>query len=641
MFCLSAPVKNTEDFIDNSNVPCVKNSILPPENSGDFAEFANFDAFQTNCGDTITNSSNCKNNTSSDDKGGDRPESIVMDASGSVTQSVRIDTNGETQRLSNGDLTDSGVYSSNVSPIQQSDQIVPEVKHKPDNSDVFVSETDHPDVPIQCENSEDLPKEICDDTDDLIDNSDSRIDLPKVEETPETHTSTSDNDTQDLKSDKCGLDVEQDVQSDQKDETNENCDKNLSRNDIPSPSIPESIVTDPKEITENESIEETVPSSQEVKSESDQTVNDGIETEKTNSEISETKGVMDENQVVEDSTINSDSKHLEQGDESAEHNIEKSAVNLECNSSEIHKADACSDPVEREDTTSVNDVNEKVDNENSGNAEGSENEVDLVQEEKSDSGVEPSDDELNDSSLNLEPNCEGKELPEDATESKQNSHNVDITEMSGKEQDSFENFKDSSTHSKETGDSPDVESKETSEEGDKEEEDDFGDFGGFNEESNFEQTAEDCNASFNATNDASETKSDEWSAFPDTNVASSGLKSENDTEGDWAAFSSPAVETNNTLGPKDDENDDWAECSGPQTIETPEGGTGSNVNNDYVEDDDGDWGDFGDDDNLVTEPVETTSPVATKSESEKLSTTQLQSMVSLEIDLSLCFSFLC
>ena len=641
MFCLSAPVKNTEDFIDNSNVPCVKNSILPPENSGDFAEFANFDAFQTNCGDTITNSSNCKNNTSSDDKGGDRPESIVMDASGSVTQSVRIDTNGETQRLSNGDLTDSGVYSSNVSPIQQSDQIVPEVKHKPDNSDVFVSETDHPDVPIQCENSEDLPKEICDDTDDLIDNSDSRIDLPKVEETPETHTSTSDNDTQDLKSDKCGLDVEQDVQSDQKDETNENCDKNLSRNDIPSPSIPESIVTDPKEITENESIEETVPSSQEVKSESDQTVNDGIETEKTNSEISETKGVMDENQVVEDSTINSDSKHLEQGDESAEHNIEKSAVNLECNSSEIHKADACSDPVEREDTTSVNDVNEKVDNENSGNAEGSENEVDLVQEEKSDSGVEPSDDELNDSSLNLEPNCEGKELPEDATESKQNSHNVDITEMSGKEQDSFENFKDSSTHSKETGDSPEVESKETSEEGDKEEEDDFGDFGGFNEESNFEQTAEDCNASFNATNDASETKSDEWSAFPDTNVASSGLKSENDTEGDWAAFSSPAVETNNTLGPKDDENDDWAECSGPQTIETPEGGTGSNVNNDYVEDDDGDWGDFGDDDNLVTEPVETPSPVATKSESEKLSTTQLQSMVSLDIDLSLCFSFLC
>ena len=637
MFCLSAPVKNTEDFIDNSNVPCVKNSILPPENSGDFAEFANFDAFQTNCGDTITNSSNCKNNTSSDDKGGDRPESIVMDASGSVTQSVRIDTNGETQRLSNGDLTDSGVYSSNVSPIQQSDQIVPEVKHKPDNSDVFVSETDHPDVPIQCENSEDLPKEICDDTDDLIDNSDSRIDLPKVEETPETHTSTSDNDTQDLKSDKCGLDVEQDVQSDQKDETNENCDKNLSRNDIPSPSIPESIVTDPKEITENESIEETVPSSQEVKSESDQTVNDGIETEKTNSEISETKGVMDENQVVEDSTINSDSKHLEQGDESAEHNIEKSAVNLECNSSEIHKADACSDPVEREDTTSVNDVNEKVDNENSGNAEGSEN----VQEEKSDSGVEPSDDELNDSSLNLEPNCEGKELPEDATESKQNSHNVDITEMSGKEQDSFENFKDSSTHSKETGDSPEVESKETSEEGDKEEEDDFGDFGGFNEESNFEQTAEDCNASFNATNDASETKSDEWSAFPDTNVASSGLKSENDTEGDWAAFSSPAVETNNTLGPKDDENDDWAECSGPQTIETPEGGTGSNVNNDYVEDDDGDWGDFGDDDNLVTEPVETPSPVATKSESEKLSTTQLQSMVSLDIDLSLCFSFLC
>ena len=641
MFCLSAPVKNTEDFIDNSNVPCVKNSILPPENSGDFAEFANFDAFQTNCGDTITNSSNCKNNTSSDDKGGDRPESIVMDASGSVTQSVRIDTNGETQRLSNGDLTDSGVYSSNVSPIQQSDQIVPEVKHKPDNSDVFVSETDHPDVPIQCENSEDLPKEICDDTDDLIDNSDSRIDLPKVEETPETHTSTSDNDTQDLKSDKCGLDVEQDVQSDQKDETNENCDKNLSRNDIPSPSIPESIVTDPKEITENESIEETVPSSQEVKSESDQTVNDGIETEKTNSEISETKGVMDENQVVEDSTINSDSKHLEQGDESAEHNIEKSAVNLECNSSEIHKADACSDPVEREDTTSVNDVNEKVDNENSGNAEGSENEVDLVQEEKSDSGVEPSDDELNDSSLNLEPNCEGKELPEDATESKQNSHNVDITEMSGKEQDSFENFKDSSTHSKETGDSPEVESKETSEEGDKEEEDDFGDFGGFNEESNFEQTAEDCNASFNATNDASETKSDEWSAFPDTNVASSGLKSENDTEGDWAAFSSPAVETNNTLGPKDDENDDWAECSGPQTIETPEGGTGSNVNNDYVEDDDGDWGDFGDDDNLVTEPVETPSPVATKSESEKLSTIQLQSMVSLDIDLSLCFSFLC
>ena len=641
MFCLSAPVKNTEDFIDNSNVPCVKNSILPPENSGDFAEFANFDAFQTNCGDTITNSSNCKNNTSSDDKGGDRPESIVMDASGSVTQSVRIDTNGETQRLSNGDLTDSGVYSSNVSPIQQSDQIVPEVKHKPDNSDVFVSETDHPDVPIQCENSEDLPKEICDDTDDLIDNSDSRIDLPKVEETPETHTSTSDNDTQDLKSDKCGLDVEQDVQSDQKDETNENCDKNLSRNDIPSPSIPESIVTDPKEITENESIEETVPSSQEVKSESDQTVNDGIETEKTNSEISETKGVMDENQVVEDSTINSDSKHLEQGDESAEHNIEKSAVNLECNSSEIHKADACSDPVEREDTTSVNDVNEKVDNENSGNAEGSENEVDLVQEEKSDSGVKPSDDELNDSSLNLEPNCEGKELPEDATESKQNSHNVDITEKSGKEQDSFENFKDNSIHSKETGDSPEVQSKETSEEGDKEEEDDFADFGGFNEESNFEQTAEDCNASFNATNDASETKSDEWSAFPDTNVASSGLKSENDTEGDWAAFSSPAVETNNTFGPKDDENDDWAECSGPQTIETPEGGTGSNVNNDYVEDDDGDWGDFGDDDNLVTEPVETTSPVATKSESEKLSTTQLQSMVSLDIDLSLCFSFLC
>lgn len=588
-----------------------KSSSQTPDTSQDeFADFSNFESFPNNDHCSETEPNDIVNDSCADKKGDQRPESIDLHndiSSSSASQSVSIDTNEEPQRMTNGELTDSGVYSSNVSPVQQTEQAVPENKQN-SGAEAVIDDSSVKSQPLDAKSgdtveiSEVTSKEKSENHEQVIENNDEVTDN-------ETHVSDltdgklgsgNDNDTQEINVEAAEA-AEPCVISDSQ---SEKCDTNFSDSGIPSTDIPTCETTSPCDLKSDVENMSSIPNNSEAVCE--QFENEVIEISETLSESCENRNVQCENTST---SIISDDKSLS-------HNGAESAF-IE------NPINSTSKPNTKTDHLNVADDNIGNNDERvAETTEGFSGKSDRDNEEFSeDINIEPKPEEVSSVSAN-----ENESLDQDMIDEIPESETKSFNSKSSECVESTNVFTDELKHSSKKENSSSVTNEDTNSEinsSGKSKGDDLGELSN----SNLEETADDdfgdfgdFNSSFNVTSN-NNGESDDWSAFSETNNATSEPKSDNnETKSEWAAFSSPSGNTVENPDSKDgDDGDDWAAFSEPQTKSESKD-----------ENDDGnmeDWGDFGDDEKSDMKPSPLSS-VSEKTEEEKLSAAKLQSMVS-------------
>lgn len=542
-----------------------KSSIQPSYTSGsDFADFKSFPATTSSESDDISQSEeSCSNNIVDQ-----RPETIRLhnDLS-SATQSAILDTNTGSQQLSNGELSDSGVYSSNVSPIQHSGYCEPQSKQgSGTNAMIGCNDTD------KCDISDTKSEENFDDGHNNV-NVGVKDKDQSDELTSEHRESRLDHDTQDLEKD---MEIKQ---CKQVFDSNENSDKDTLNNGIPSSDIP---VDSDKETCKgvNEAVlQAKVPSVPEL--------NNEMEIEKTKDSVSESKSGPDICNELDGSKNDLELQNVAKSNE--ENDFEYSEQTVTANTqdksgNDVSNLQSCEDDHECADI--ANDHT-------SSDTELAEPELSVI------SANEDNNVEVDVHGFSKALKTDFKE--ENMTELTEAEKNTSRTEC---ESEDFENVE-----SVDESVGPNV--NEESNVGFVE---DFGDFS----ETNFDEIDndfEDFNSSFNASAQK-ENEADSWSAFPETNNDPTEVKACDGSESEWAAFSSPGITEGDSIGVSDSK-EGWSTF--------PEAEVNVSVKE---EDDTEDWGNF-DDESTNVETV-TSAPTPVTIDSVKLSAVQLQTMVSVK-----------